>query len=114
MTVSRAPRYPEGMGGTARVRVLWDDEVDDEDALEFEATNVRPGGAFLASDLMFDHGSPLAVAVKLPGVGERVLRAEVVTVDLSGRSYGRPGMGIAFRGLAAAERKALRTLASSP
>ncbi len=97
------------MGGTARLRVSWDDEVD-QDALEFDATDVRPGGAFLPSDLMFDHGSPLVVAMNLPGVGERVLRAEVVAVDLSGRSYGRPGMGIAFRGLAAADRKALRSL----
>lgn len=101
------------MGGTARVRITWDDEVEGSEALEFEATDVRPGGAFLASDLMFDHGAPLAVAVTLPGVGERVLRAEVVAVDLSGRSYGRPGMGIAFRGLGASERRALRTLASS-
>ena len=98
------------MGGTARLRVSWEEEVD-QDALEFEATDVRPGGAFLPSDLMFDHGSPLVVSLNLPGVGERVLRAEVVAVDLSGRSYGRPGMGIAFRGLAAADRKALRSLA---
>jgi hypothetical protein len=122
LTGSYRARYPEGMGGTARLRVSWDDdasksppgdEVDDQEALEFEATDVRPGGAFLPSELMFDQGSPLVVSMTLPGVGERVLRAEVVAVDLSGRSYGRPGMGIAFRGLAAAERKALRTLASS-
>lgn len=101
------------MGGTARVRVVWDDEVGADDVLEFEATDVRPAGAFLASELMFDHGAPLNVSVTLPGVGERVLRAEVVAVDLSGSAHGCPGMGIAFRGLAAAERSALRTLASS-
>jgi hypothetical protein len=111
------------MGGTARLRVSWEevddasksptgDEADDPEALEFEATDVRPGGAFLPSELMFDHGSPLVISLSLPGVGVRALRAEVVAVDLSGRSHGRPGMGIAFRGLAAAERKALRTLAS--
>lgn len=117
MTHSCRARYAEVMGGTARLRVSWADEPQDEaeerELLEFEATDVRPGGAFLPSELMFDHGSPLVVSLNLPGVGERVLRAEVVAVDLSGRSYGRPGMGIAFRGLAAAERKALRTLASS-
>jgi hypothetical protein len=92
--------------------VVWRED-EGEDELEFDATHVRPNGAFLPSDLMFDHGSPLSVAVNLPGVGERVLRAEVVAVDLSGRSYGRPGMGIAFRGLAAIERKALRALMSA-
>jgi hypothetical protein len=100
------------MGGTAHVRVVWDDEVEEGGSLEFEATDVRPTGAFLPSDLMFDHGAPLNVALTLPGVGERVLQAEVIAVDLAGSSYGRPGMGIAFRGLAAAERRALRTLAS--
>jgi hypothetical protein len=110
LTDPQRSRNPMNMGGIARVRVLWDDE-DGPNTLEFDATDVRPGGAFLPSDLMFDHGSPLAVSMTLPGVGERVLRAEVVAVDLSGRSYGRPGMGIAFRGLVAAERRALRTLA---
>jgi hypothetical protein len=98
-------------GATARVRIRWDepDDVEQED-LEFEATDVRPAGAFLPSDLMFEHGAPLAVRLELPGVGEAVLRAEVVAVDLSGQSYGRPGMGIRFRSLPAAHRRALRAL----
>lgn len=101
------------MGGTARLRVTWDEDTDDlpsDEPFEFDATDVRPAGAFLPSELMFEHGAPLVVRVDIPGVGERKFKAEVVAVDLSGRSYGRPGMGIAFRGLAAAERRALRSL----
>ena len=101
-------------GATARVRIRWAEPADaPDDDLEFEATDVRPAGAFLPSELMFEHGEPLAVRLELPGVGEAVLRAEVVAVDLSGQSYGRPGMGIAFRGLLAAQRRALRALVTA-
>ncbi len=92
----------------ASIRVVYDDVGE---SLDFDACEVRPTGAFLPSELMFEHGSALDVQLTLPGLGAKVLRAEVVSVDLAGHTFGRPGMGIAFRGLASAERRALRKLA---
>lgn len=96
------------MAGGANIRVVYDDVGE---TVDFEACEVRPTGAFLPSELMFEHGVTLAVQLTLPGLGAKLLRAEVVSVDLAGHTFGRPGMGIAFRGLAHAERRALRKLA---
>jgi PilZ domain-containing protein len=94
------------MRSCASVRVVY----EGGEAVDFEALDVRPTGAFLPSDLMYEHGSTLSLEMRLPGIGCTTLRAEVVTVDFAGHTTGRPGMGIVFRGLASAERQALRRL----
>lgn len=96
------------MAGATSIRVVYDDVGE---SLEFDACEVRPTGAFLPSELMFEHGATLDVQLTLPGLGAKLLHAQVVSVDLAGNTFGRPGMGIAFRGLANAERRALRKLA---
>jgi len=78
--------------------------------IRFGAADVSIGGAFLASDLLFEVGEVLDVTIDLATRRRIVVRGRVVRVSRGTSSGEVPGMGIEFVGLSSADRTALESV----
>lgn len=77
--------------------------------IRFGAADVSTGGAFLRSDLLFEVGEILNLAIELPTNGRILTRGRVVRVSRGTTADRLPGMGIEFVDLTAADRAALQS-----
>lgn len=77
--------------------------------IRFGAADVSVGGAFLASDLLFEVGEVLDVTIELGTDRRIVVRGRVVRVSRGTADGEPPGMGIAFVDLSSANRAALES-----
>jgi uncharacterized protein (TIGR02266 family) len=78
--------------------------------IEFDTQDISAGGAFIRSDLLFEIGEELALAMKLPSGTEVTTRARVVRVTRDGDDGSSPGMGIQFVQLSDSDRDAILAL----
>jgi Tfp pilus assembly protein PilZ len=77
-------------------------------AIHLDSADLSEGGAFLRSELLFEVGDTLELAIPLPSGQEIKATGKVVRVSQSrGERDGTPGMGIEFTELDASDRKAL-------
>jgi len=79
--------------------------------IRFGSSDVSTGGAFLRSDLLFEVGEILNLAIELPPPASRpiVARGRVVRVSRGTTADLLPGMGIEFVDLSPADRAALQS-----
>ena len=77
--------------------------------IRFGAADVSIGGAFLASDLLFEVGELLDVAIELAARRRIRVRGRVVRVSRGTTAGELPGMGIEFVDLSAADRAELES-----
>lgn len=77
--------------------------------IQFEATQVSLGGAFLRSDLLFEVGEILNLQIELPSNRRILAVGRVVRVSRGSALQRTSGMGIEFVDLSAADRIALET-----
>jgi len=78
--------------------------------IRFGAADVSVGGAFLASDLLFEVGEVIDVTIELAARRRIVVRGRVVRVSRGTSEGAVPGMGIEFVGLSSADRSALESV----
>lgn len=83
-----------------------DSATDEPGVLYFLSRNVSAGGAFLASDLLFDRGTWLHVRFQLPGTAP--IEATAVVVWVSDELAQEPGMGIEFAEISRASLMAIQ------
>lgn len=76
----------------------------------FDTQDISAGGAFIRSDLLFEIGEELAVAVPLPSGHQVIARGKVVRVSRDGDDGSAPGMGIQFVQLSDSDRDAILAL----
>lgn len=77
--------------------------------IRFDAADVSVGGAFLSSDLLFEIGEVLELAIDLGASRRIVTRGRVVRVSRGNADGEAAGMGIEFVALSAADRAALES-----
>jgi hypothetical protein len=74
------------------------------------AADLSPGGAFLSSDLLFEIGEVLNLAIELEASRRILARGRVVRVSRGTNAGEVPGMGIEFVELSSADRAALESV----
>ena len=84
---------------------------DEQGTLFFAARNVSTGGAFLASEFLFDLDTHLHIRFSLPGIG--TIRTGALVAWVSDGDDMEPGMGIQFTMLRPEYLKAIRQYIAS-
>lgn len=78
--------------------------------IQFDTQDLSEGGAFIRTDLLFEVGEELGLAVQLPGGRAVRVRGRVVRVARDSNDDVVPGMGVAFVQLSDPDREALAAL----
>ena len=77
-------------------------------AIRFGAADVSAGGAFLRSDLLFEIGEVLNLAIELAPERRVAVRGRVVRISRGTPPDRMPGMGIEFIDLSPVDRAAIQ------
>ena len=78
-----------------------------EGAIHLDSADLSEGGAFLRSELLFEIGDTLELAIPLPSGQQIKATGRVVRVSQSRGRESAPGMGIEFIQLSLADRRTL-------
>jgi c-di-GMP-binding flagellar brake protein YcgR len=91
--------------------VVSDAENRVEGAITFDTQDVSVGGAFIRSDLLFEIGEELQLAINLPsGRTVRAIGRVVRVARDTGDEGAAPGMGVQFSRLSDTDREAIQAL----
>jgi len=78
-----------------------------EGAIHLDSADLSEGGAFLCSELLFEIGDTLDLAIPIPAGHQIKATGRVVRVSQSRGRESAPGMGIEFIQLSLADRRTL-------